>query len=241
MLLKVEKEEVEDVEILIAPPEEEPEPESLPAIYFENSEHDDTEVEVTIKDEVCTTEDTLPPEAKRKKGRRKMKEENPERAQPSRRNKKTFVLKRHGLRPYSVEQEVQLEEQMRSMGLLTCNLCKLEVDSLRQLHNHFKETHQTYAYIYCCNGKRRCGIAAFEHVEYHLNGTKFQCSICDVILRSRFLLKNHIAMYHAAPEAPEFKCEECDRVFKSRGKRNYHMKKHSKPCKCSYCGKGNGR
>lgn len=152
------------------------------------------------------------------------------------RGRKVFFLMRHGNRTFTEEEEQELEGHMRNMNLLVCHLCREEVDSMEEFSIHFHKKHKTYAYIYCCNSKRRLGTVALDHIQYHLNEDAFKCNICNRRMRDRLLLKNHIKIYHTEPQ--KFACDQCGKTFGAIGRLNFHKKSHTKPHKCHYCNKG---
>lgn len=222
------KEEVDFVEIT-----------NLPSEFFENSDDEEVGSQLDNTEEIeAHAEEEAKPTVARKRYKKEFKTPRT-REQPRRANKKELVIKRYNSSPYTLAQEEEMEALMKEMGWIKCHPCNgLELSSFKELNAHFRSVHNCYAYIYCCNGKRRIGTAAFDHLVYHQNQGAYKCPLCEKTFRSRSNIRGHIKSIHTGPDSTTYTCEECGKVMYSKGKLTDHMKTHVKPVKCSYCGKG---
>lgn len=141
------------------------------------------------------------------------------------------------------EEEEQLEEVMRTMDLLNCHECHEQMNSLKELFSHIRDTHQnSRPFIFCCDRKNFGRARAFDHMRVHLDKDAFKCPQCENRYPAKFLLNCHIKQVHTPPEDREFVCEVCAKSFAKRSGFEDHVKYHTapqdRPYKCTYCGNG---
>eukprot|EP01083_Nonionella_stella_P085007 235406_1 len=63
---------------------------------------------------------------------------------------------------------------------------------------------------------------------------QFACEICGKCFKVKHLLKKHMVVH---TDARPFKCDVCNKTYKSRGHLTTHKYTHSRPFKCNMCRK----
>lgn len=145
------------------------------------------------------------------------------------------------------EEKVFLEEEMRSMGLLVCNLCKAESPDFAALRNHFQDVHQLPGYIFCC--KQKFGAhTAHHHIQFHKTETVLEddlsCDQCGKKFLARENLNKHQLQHTPLDKAKGLACDICGRLFRSRHNLRMHCQRHVPLAErdlshtCHICGKG---
>lgn len=159
--------------------------------------------------------------------------------------KRSHYIKYRELQASKREERQKLEDQMKTMNLLFCKLCRNSGtnydkywDSFAALASHFKQAHGQEAFLYCCGKEhKKTAKAAFDHVRWHLDENSFKCTKCDKVFRSRFLLRSHTRQIHPAEQY--LKCPKCTRVCLAQATLDRHLLVHDddKPRPCAQCDK----
>ena len=75
-----------------------------------------------------------------------------------------------------------------------------------------------------------------EHLRIHSGEMPFQCVECDRCFRTQFQQKCHFNLEHMK-DNPNV-CQVCGKLLATPSRLNSHMRHHTKPFKCKFCGKG---
>uniref|UniRef100_A0A182MQT8 Transcription factor grauzone n=1 Tax=Anopheles culicifacies TaxID=139723 RepID=A0A182MQT8_9DIPT len=127
------------------------------------------------------------------------------------------------------EDEILLREHFH----LGCEMCTFMSDTVPDLFQHYRQEHKTAGYIQCCNRKFFRRARLLEHLGAHLGS--IVCDICGKVFRNTFSLDLH-KLDHEAPDARQFKCDQCSFSFHKL----YHLKQHQKRherVRCTICDK----
>ncbi|XP_053687995.1 transcription factor grauzone-like [Sabethes cyaneus] len=123
---------------------------------------------------------------------------------------------------------------------LQCEECALCFTRFLEFKRHFREVHQTRAYVTCCNRKFSKRFRLVEHVTRHVNPNAFKCVTCNKTYSNSAGLNLHMAQ-HGSPESFVHKCSKCDRSFAKKFQLNAHQLQHlsdeDKKCICPICNK----
>lgn len=92
----------------------------------------------------------------------------------------------------------ELEEMMRSKGLLTCKLCLSEEETYMALWCHVRTCHkkEVSKYVFCCTRILGGSTLIFDHMRFHKDPDIFKCRLCHLVLQSSMSLKSHEQHVH---------------------------------------------
>lgn len=135
---------------------------------------------------------------------------------------------------------------------LCCTLCDEKMENLNTLKEHLVKTHDKSIYndikdhilqfklkkgdVYDC-AMCTSTYETFKMLKQHMNKhyCNYTCSKCD----TSFATKRSLNAHRTTHLEGSFKCDHCDKVFPSRGKKHYHEKiKHfgaRNISNCPYC------
>ncbi|XP_031622031.1 zinc finger protein 888-like [Contarinia nasturtii] len=117
----------------------------------------------------------------------------------------------------------------------TCDICSIELKSLRRAITHYKNEHQIDdGYIKCCGLKLKRDKLVADHIKWHEYPEMFKCKYCDRIMKTKLSLSTHIAKHR---HAKSYTCDICDKIFPEINKIREHMMRHSNNLTCHICSK----
>uniref|UniRef100_A0A4Y0BR94 Transcription factor grauzone n=1 Tax=Anopheles funestus TaxID=62324 RepID=A0A4Y0BR94_ANOFN len=128
---------------------------------------------------------------------------------------------------------VEDEKLLREHFHLGCEMCSYMSETVPDLFQHYRQEHKTAGYVQCCNRKFFRRARLLEHLGAHLGS--IVCDICGKVFRNTFSLDLH-KLDHEAPDARQFKCDQCSFSFHKL----YHLKQHQKRherVRCAICDK----
>ncbi|XP_052896829.1 transcription factor grauzone-like [Anopheles moucheti] len=128
---------------------------------------------------------------------------------------------------------VEDEKLLREHFHLGCEMCSYMSETVPDLFQHYRQEHRTAGYVQCCNRKFFRRARLLEHLGAHLGS--IVCDICGKVFRNTFSLDLH-KLDHEAPDARQFKCDQCSFSFHKL----YHLKQHQKRherVRCTICDK----
>ena len=92
---------------------------------------------------------------------------------------------------------------------INCHVCLFQADSERTLRMHMKNKHEAYK----------------------KSDKKFKCKACDFKTSSPTVMGVHVRKQHKEM----YKCDECEKEFKTRGELAHHKRTHIAAFKCEKC------
>ncbi|XP_055535177.1 transcription factor grauzone-like [Wyeomyia smithii] len=123
---------------------------------------------------------------------------------------------------------------------LQCEECALCFVNFLEFKRHFREVHQTRAFITCCNRKFSKRFRLVEHVTRHINPNAFKCAVCNKSYSNSAGLNLHMTRHKSSKSLMQ-KCNKCDRSFAKRFQLNAHQLQHlpegDKKSICTICNK----
>lgn len=123
-------------------------------------------------------------------------------------------------------EDPQMEEMLRDLNLLQCQLCDANLPSMEDLSTHFMDVHKNrVVYIICCGLKFFNRRESYDHMQYHLNEDAFKCAECGLRAMCGSKLRKHKYNVHER----RFKCKKCRSRFKLASQLDYHMRTHADP------------
>ncbi|XP_052860435.1 zinc finger protein 816-like [Anopheles cruzii] len=111
--------------------------------------------------------------------------------------------------------------------------------SFSQLTTHYRKTHGTRGYLRCCGKKFLRRFRVMEHIAHHQGAIR--CDVCDKSFSSRSYMVVHKQTKHGSgakspPTNRAHRCEHCAEAFCSRAQLRVHMFKHQTKA-CPVCKK----
>ncbi|XP_037939466.1 transcription factor grauzone-like isoform X1 [Teleopsis dalmanni] len=121
---------------------------------------------------------------------------------------------------------------------LTCDVCKISVESYDALQSHFNLLHNIPPYVKCCSKTYTKLNRLVEHIEWHQNPEKFKCTICNKLTSSKSYLEKHINS-HSLRERPKRSCSICNKEYRgSKCYRSHNLEeKDIMEINCDLCNK----
>lgn len=127
---------------------------------------------------------------------------------------------------------------------LKCDLCDNELfyKSFAELAEHFRDEHDTKAYIRCCDKKFFTRRSVINHENMHTRPTDFMCQVCGKLLPNQYHLRDHVARHGDDSQKKHF-CTICDKRFHLRHdltdhiRKKHKQKKPEEPAVCDICKK----
>lgn len=86
------------------------------------------------------------------------------------------------------------DQRIRETANMYCEICLMQLDSLREAKSHYKMSHATEGYIICCERKFKQRCRLVEHVNTHFNYT-YSCNVCLKTFDSKSYLNKHQACH----------------------------------------------
>ncbi|XP_021693802.1 transcription factor grauzone [Aedes aegypti] len=116
----------------------------------------------------------------------------------------------------------EIQEYVSKNLPLDCNTCSERYTTFRDLQKHSKEKHGRPATVTCCNRKLMNSYRFDDHIQYHMNPNRFQCSECSRKCPNREALSRHIRKVHTPGDKKIHECHVCHKKFTSK----HNLKKH---------------
>ncbi|XP_001648712.2 PR domain zinc finger protein 5 [Aedes aegypti] len=102
-----------------------------------------------------------------------------------------------------------VQEYVSQNLILDCDTCSKRCATFETLQNHSMMEHAKKATVLCCNLKFTSNYRFVNHVRFHLDQPKFECSKCSKQFDSRDTLKRHVRSTHGSEkEKPMSDVEE---------------------------------
>ncbi|XP_073831213.1 transcription factor grauzone-like [Musca autumnalis] len=115
---------------------------------------------------------------------------------------------------------------------LKCDICQVEVNTWKDLREHFLIAHTRSPYMKCCNTVFEKQRPLADHLLWHENSGKIKCKQCYEVLDDLKDLAKHILNEH--PSKPSLttaieyhECPHCSRQFRNFKAYTTHVKKHN--------------
>lgn len=165
----------------------------------------------------------------------------PTKPSPNKRKAATSVAKPKYKKRFHESDE--LDERMRTLKVLTCDLCREAVDfnGYKELKGHYSDVHNVPGYIKCCSKKFTRRYVIHDHIRYHFDAEAFKCDECGKCFPGNDNLKSH-KMIHIRNVAPKFECDICQRKFAKESILKHHLISHmgeeARVHTCDQCQKG---
>jgi len=107
-----------------------------------------------------------------------------------------------------------------------CDKCGHKFNDWNEVRPHFEEQHNMVGYLICslCDLKIRRRHFLIDHIDYHLNPYAFKCNVCNRIPKSRSALKTHYLRKHDPKKKRIFECHHCGKTYSLK----YCLEKHIK-------------
>lgn len=130
---------------------------------------------------------------------------------------------------YSSKTQEEIDEEdkkLREFFDLSCSHCPSGTktfDSLINLQNHMKTTHNIEKpALICCNKRLAKRSYLWQHYLFHTNPETLQCSHCEYQSSNSYALNLHITRKHI--ENGKYVCDICNKKFSC----SVHLQKHLK-------------
>uniref|UniRef100_A0A0P6JRV7 Putative transcription factor grauzone n=1 Tax=Aedes aegypti TaxID=7159 RepID=A0A0P6JRV7_AEDAE len=123
----------------------------------------------------------------------------------------------------SEEESVAIQEYVSKNLTLNCDTCSERYTIFKDLQRHSLDTHGKPATVLCCNRKLLNSYRFDDHIRYHLNPDRFQCSQCSRKCPNREALSRHIQTKHTPDEEKTHACEVCNKKFTTK----HNLTKHA--------------
>ncbi|XP_055586972.1 transcription factor grauzone-like [Uranotaenia lowii] len=140
----------------------------------------------------------------------------------------------------------ELNQFIREHMDITCHRCAEEgngneetFESFYRLRVHFKNVHNTYGYVHCCNKKWPTKTGLAEHLKNHEpnKDDTSRCVECNCIFKDKNSYANHMFLVHTPENEKQFKCNRCVKAFAAQELLNSHLTWHDNVEKKNhYCG-----
>lgn len=150
---------------------------------------------------------------------------------------------------------------------LHCKECKIKIETFHKLLTHYKTVHNSKGFIECCKKKFCSKSTAVRHAKSHVKPEQLTCAVCELSFKTEKRLIRHMKIH--MPETKksydcsycnekftkaymlrqhkvlhednqEHKCDECNKIFKSKSSLATHVKMiHERACQqvCDICAK----
>ncbi|XP_073831211.1 uncharacterized protein isoform X1 [Musca autumnalis] len=124
---------------------------------------------------------------------------------------------------------------------LKCDICQVQVNTWRELRQHFLLAHTRTPYIKCCDTVYEKQRPLVEHLLWHKNPDSFKCKLCNEVFSNSRDLTSHISSQH--PDNVDlletYECEHCFKQFRNYSIFQNHLRTHSKDkdVECQICNK----
>lgn len=119
-----------------------------------------------------------------------------------------------------------------------CVVCKLHYASDEDLTTHFRDEHMKYSCDKCPQKYFKKTFLTQHKHRAHLESKNLKCPICEMVLRSRYNLRQHL---YTHSDKREFECtySGCTAKFRQINSLNTHKKIHIKTNRkqCPICKK----
>ena len=127
----------------------------------------------------------------------------------------------------------------------SCELCpgmppKYPRDLVSHMRNYHDEDQQKLSCDICGRAFRRHQKRSLlDHIQVHENKREFPCNDCPLKFNTLSYLKLHIKTVHEKRVRKDYKCDICEKEFRSNAKLMEHKYIHSgqKPFQCTFCGR----
>lgn len=113
------------------------------------------------------------------------------------------------------------DEKIRNVCLMYCEICSVELSSLREAKSHYSYFHKMKGYLICCGRKFNARCRLIEHINIiHLHEDTFRCELCNKSFASSRTLLLHQAV-HITSKA--FVCDLCPKNFATKNQVRAHV------------------
>ncbi|XP_055317609.1 transcription factor grauzone-like isoform X2 [Sitodiplosis mosellana] len=106
---------------------------------------------------------------------------------------------------------------------MKCDFCETVFRGYYEAREHYKEAHnEDKGYIKCCNVKLRERYLVKDHIKSHLEPEVFKCDICRKTFATRMNLVKH-KHRHYLTKSKSFICDYCKRACRDKEQMVRHM------------------
>ncbi|XP_058444471.1 transcription factor grauzone-like [Malaya genurostris] len=156
---------------------------------------------------------------------------------PKRRKRKRSG--RSSLRP--ADWALQSQQLIAKYINLECDTCSQKFATFEELEHHGPSQHDKKVHVYCCEYKfsRKCRL--MDHLQYHENPSKYQCTVCSKQFQNSESFKRHNDLAHKEEVEKTLQCSMCPKTFafprSLRLHEKYHRSLNEKKWHCATCDK----
>lgn len=113
------------------------------------------------------------------------------------------------------------DEKIRNVCLMYCEICSVELSSLREAKGHYSYFHKMKGYLICCGRKFNARCRLLEHINVvHLHEDTFRCEECNKSFASSRTLTLHHAVHITSKT---FLCDICPKNFATKNQIRAHV------------------
>lgn len=113
------------------------------------------------------------------------------------------------------------DDKIKTVCLMYCDICSVELSSLREAKSHYSYFHKIKGYLICCGRKFNARCRLLEHINVvHFHEDTFRCEECNKRFASSRTLLLHRAI-HITSKA--FLCDLCPKNFGTKNQIRAHV------------------
>ncbi|XP_013104796.1 transcription factor grauzone isoform X2 [Stomoxys calcitrans] len=201
-----------------------------------------TKKKITLKRKY-TTKGT-PKEPKERKQRREPRERKEPKEPKERKERKVPKERKEPKEPRKKgerKKNLSAQELIATSMELKCDICQVQVNTWKELRQHFLLAHTRTPYIKCCDTVYEKQRPLADHLQWHKNPDAFKCKMCNEVLSNSRDLTSHISSQHPdnVDILENYECEHCFKQFRNYTIFKNHLRTHSKDkdVECQICNK----
>lgn len=121
---------------------------------------------------------------------------------------------------------------------LDCKECSILFDNFDSFSSHHKKVHISKGVLECCTQIFQTKITALKHANSHVHPEKIDCTVCKKSFKDKQILSNHM-LTHLPDSRKPYECQICSERFAKAHMLKKHMLKHpdEQEYKCDECNK----
>ncbi|XP_075158962.1 uncharacterized protein LOC142232133 isoform X2 [Haematobia irritans] len=182
-----------------------------------------------------------PKEPKQRKERKESKERKEPKERKERKERKEPKEPKDPAKKRERKKNIPAKELIATSMELKCEICQVQVNTWKDLRQHFLLAHTRTPYIKCCDTVFEKQRPLADHLLWHKNPDAFKCKMCNEVLSNSRDLTSHISSQHPdnVDILEKYECEHCFKNFRNFTIFKNHLRTHSKDqdIECQICNK----
>lgn len=143
--------------------------------------------------------------------------------------------------PADMEENAKLssdDQSILAIFSLSCKDCSVSFNTYDSFSSHYKKNHDSKGILECCTELFQNKSTALRHANSHLNPEKLACTQCEKSFKDKQILSIHM-LTHLPDSEKSYECQYCFERFAKAHMLKKHMLKHpdEKEYKCDECNK----